>query len=130
MSSAADPIDSLDKSCKQHDICYENEGYLSCDCDRVFNDELTMNLKSNQYTGKEKIFARSFHLYFNGSPCDGDFSTKVAPSRAIHNTVKKITNTSVYIAKKFGFEFTKVKERLPVSTKKSDSKNDFIQATQ
>jgi hypothetical protein len=29
------PIDDLDACCMAHDQCYDREGYLDCDCDRV-----------------------------------------------------------------------------------------------
>lgn len=95
MSIAEEPIDLLDQSCKKHDHCYADEGYLSCACDNVINQELIAGLKENKFGKTEAVVARSFHLYFNGSPCNGDHSTKVAPSRLIHNVVKKASDRTV-----------------------------------
>jgi len=47
MSIAEEPIDLLDQSCKKHDYCYADEGYLSCACDNVINQELITGLKEN-----------------------------------------------------------------------------------
>lgn len=97
MSIAEEPIDLLDQSCKKHDHCYADEGYLSCACDNVINQELITGLKENKFGKTEAVVARSFHLYFNGSPCNGDHSTKVAPSRLIHNVVKKASDRTVEV---------------------------------
>lgn len=98
LENAAAPINLLDEACMRHDFCYVEKGYFSCECDGVLNQELIDGLQENKYVAQEKLFARSIHHYFNGSPCNGDFSHKVAPSRAVHNLVKHVSDvtTGVY----------------------------------
>ncbi len=112
MSLADEPIDLLDQACKKHDFCYENEGYLSCACDNDINQELIQGLNENKYGKSEAVFARSFHLYFNGSPCSGDHSTKVAPSRLLHNVVKKASDRTVDVITSLPVIGNKIEEKL------------------
>ena len=101
--NASAPVDTLDTICQKHDICYAQTGYIACECDKQFNAEISSGLKNGSLKWREKIFARSFLLYFKGSPCLGDFSDKLAPSRAIHNVVKKIGATTETLVDKIPF---------------------------
>lgn len=89
------PVDSLDSACKRHDLCYETKGYLNCECDKKLNQEIVQGIKQKQYQRAEAVFARSIHNYFRASPCSGDHSSKIAPSRAVHNLIKKAGDNAV-----------------------------------
>ncbi|MES9834071.1 MAG: hypothetical protein ABW139_17680 [Candidatus Thiodiazotropha sp. DIVDIV] len=87
--NAGDPIDILDGICKQHDICYLERGHMDCGCDSEFNESVVLNI--NKFTRSEKLFARTFRIYFRGSPCYGDQKDKIAPTR-VFTTIAEKTN--------------------------------------
>jgi hypothetical protein len=59
------PIDKTDQACKNHDICYEKNGYLNKKCDK----QLIADLKSFRPDDKIEQFARKAILsYFKKSP--------------------------------------------------------------
>jgi hypothetical protein len=89
IENADEPIDSLDLICKNQDLCYIEKGYLSCECDADFTNSIALGLSRNQFRGKEKVFSRTFHALFKNSPCKGDHRNKLAPTRAIQNTVNR-----------------------------------------
>ncbi|GAB1262741.1 hypothetical protein [Aurantivibrio plasticivorans] len=113
MQEAEEPIDGLDTACKRHDMCYAEKGYLDCECDSQFRDEVEQGILSGEYQGNEEKIARSFRIYFHGSPCQGDASGKIAPSRDIHNIVKKVTKVGKKVA-------TDIAERVPFAGKGKD----------
>ncbi len=94
------PINSVDRACMTHDFCYQEKGYFDCGCDKAINDELIVGLREHQYAGAEFVYGKSIHLYFDGSPCQGDHSGKFGPSQAIQNTVKKASDVAVKLKDK------------------------------
>lgn len=74
-----DPVDKLDAVCKEHDLCYETLGYLSCACDQLLLESLERAIQSRQdYSactthGKEmEVQNKIFQLiagYFKTSAC-------------------------------------------------------------
>ncbi len=100
MNTADDPIDQLDTACKTHDYCYETKGYLNCSCDNDINQELITGLNEGKYKKTEALYARAVHHYFNGSPCDGDHSSKIGLSRAAQGIVKNVGGKVVNAIKK------------------------------
>ncbi len=88
-SNAPPPIDDLDASCMRHDLCYEKQGDLNCECDAALVGEIRAGLDMKIYSGNPRIYARTIHNYFQGSPCNGDPSRKLAPSRALHRIYQK-----------------------------------------
>ena len=103
IKEAGEPINLLDAACKAHDICYLVKGDMSCECDEEFNQKIISGLKQNRFSGNEKIFARTFRIYFKGSPCVGNHKDKIAPSRAIQNTYKKANARTVKILNSLPF---------------------------
>ena len=103
IATADEPIDSLDLICKNHDLCYLEKGYLSCECDADFTNSITIGLRENKFIGKEKVFSHSFRAFFKNSPCEGDHSNKLAPTRAIQNVVNKTGTITKKIIKKVPF---------------------------
>lgn len=97
VNNAKEPIDILDSVCKKHDMCYVSKGDLNCGCDKDFADTLELGLKQQQYQGAQVAMVRSFRTYFKGSPCVGDHSSKVAPSRAVHNLIKNIGSKTMRV---------------------------------
>lgn len=95
--NAREPVDALDATCKKHDFCYADKGYLNCDCDKGLNEELALGLTENQYQGSQIVFVRSFRTYFQASPCVGDHSSKVGPSRAVHNIIKNVGKKTMQV---------------------------------
>jgi hypothetical protein len=96
--TADEPIDILDAICKNHDFCYIEKGHMSCECDSEFNREVVSN--QSRFTGQEKILARTFRIYFRGSPCYGDQKDKIAPTRMLSSIVKKAdTRTKEILSK-------------------------------
>jgi hypothetical protein len=89
INKAAEPIDDLDTICQAHDYCYLEKGYLSCECDSDFTDSIALGLRQNKFIGKEKLFSHTFRAYFKNSPCSGDHSNKLAPTRTVQNVVHK-----------------------------------------
>jgi hypothetical protein len=85
---AGKPIDKLDSICKEHDYCYLEKGYLSCECDSNLTHSISLGLEENQFSGKEKIYSHTIFTYFKNSPCSGDHRNKLAPTRAIQSVVK------------------------------------------
>eukprot|EP01114_Cavostelium_apophysatum_P010501 TRINITY_DN2430_c0_g1_i2.p1 TRINITY_DN2430_c0_g1~~TRINITY_DN2430_c0_g1_i2.p1 ORF type:complete len:154 (+),score=5.58 TRINITY_DN2430_c0_g1_i2:104-565(+) len=60
-----EPIDDLDRACMRHDQCYD-KGYLDCNCDVLFVDELVKLQKSHPK------LANTINLmsnWFHSSPC-------------------------------------------------------------
>ena len=100
IDSAEDPIDKLDAACRRHDMCYAANGYLACECDATFREEVEAGLLNDAFEGNERHFARTFRAYFHGSPCNGDAGDKFAPSRAIHNVVNKAAETGKRVVDK------------------------------
>lgn len=49
------PVDRLDTACMHHDLCYEAQGYFSCDCDQKLIDEI--DEQWDQMKAKEKVAA-------------------------------------------------------------------------
>ena len=92
IEEAEDPVNELDRACQKHDLCYLQKGYLSCECDKVFNDEVISGLNQNKFVGAERLFAYSFHEYFKSSLCAGDHKDKNAPARAANDFIKDIGN--------------------------------------
>jgi hypothetical protein len=86
---ADEPINTLDASCKKHDLCYLEKGHMACECDSEFNNEVVAYLKENRLTGTEKVLAHTFRAYFRGSPCFGNPKDKLAPTRLVTGVVKK-----------------------------------------
>ena len=103
IETAEKPVNALDSVCQKHDLCYLEKGYLSCDCDKVFNDEVISGLNENKFVGTEKLFAFSFRSYFKGSLCAGNHQDKIAPSRAVNNFIKKIGDKALNIIDKIPF---------------------------
>ncbi|MFC1750393.1 hypothetical protein ACFL2V_16455, partial [Pseudomonadota bacterium] len=101
--NATAPIDLLDTACRTHDFCYEARGYLDCGCDKTLNDEIHTALTNKQYQGKQSLYAHSFRIYFKTSPCAGDHSDKIAPSRVIHSLVKKVGSKTTELIKSVPF---------------------------
>jgi len=92
IEEAEEPVNELDRACQRHDLCYQQKGFLSCECDKVFNDEIIAGLNENKFVGAESLFAISFHEYFKSSLCAGDHKDKNAPARAVNNFIKDIGN--------------------------------------
>ncbi|ROR94941.1 hypothetical protein EDC56_3756 [Sinobacterium caligoides] len=124
INNAEQPINSLDEACMRHDYCYGKSGYFDCTCDAALNDEIISGLKNGLYSGQEKVFARSVHLYFNGSPCNGDHSTKVAPSRFLHNIVKGVGHTSSNIVNNISNKSTAIINKLPTTQELADDDSE------
>jgi hypothetical protein len=103
IDNAQDPIDNLDSICKEHDYCYLEKGYLSCECDRNFTDSVALGLIENQFTGKEKLFSHTFRAYFKNSPCSGDHSNKLAPTRAVQNVINNAEEVTKSVINKLPF---------------------------
>ena len=66
-SNAPPAIDKLDAACRRHDKCYEEKGYLNCDCDFQLISDIN-NLRGGGYS---KIQAQSISRYFVIAPCKG-----------------------------------------------------------
>jgi hypothetical protein len=92
IETADGPIDMLDASCKRHDLCYVEKGQYSCECDKIFNDELSTNLMNDVYQGKQQTYALMFYRYFKGSPCAGVTADKVGPTRLLENIYQGTKN--------------------------------------
>ena len=61
-SGPEDPVDVLDTACMHHDKCYAAAGYLDCDCDQAFIDEVDSVYDD---MGKlEKVAARAAQALF------------------------------------------------------------------
>lgn len=103
IEEAEKPVNALDRACQKHDLCYLEKGYLSCDCDKVFSDEVISGLNENKFVGTEKLFAYSFRAYFKGSLCAGNHQDKIAPSRAVNNYIKEIGNEVLNVIDKIPF---------------------------
>lgn len=103
IENAEKPIDYLDSICMKHDYCYLEKGYLSCECDSNFTDSISLGLKENVFKGKERLFSHSFRAYFKNSPCSGDHSNKLAPTRAMQNTIKKASTVTKTVIGKIPF---------------------------
>lgn len=56
------PVDELDTACMHHDLCYEQQGYFSCDCDQALIDEI--DLRWPRMKQKERITAVATKGYF------------------------------------------------------------------
>ncbi len=84
VNDAPEPIDVLDATCKRHDLCYEKDGYLNCQCDAVFREEIRKDLKADSYDRTQRMYAKTAELHFAVSPCDGDGKGKAGPSKALH----------------------------------------------
>lgn len=97
IQNADAPIGLLDSACMRHDFCYQDQGYLNCQCDKVFNAEVVAGLLDKKFHGKEYVLARSFRIYFQGSPCAGDHADKIAPSRAVHNLIKNVGTKALQV---------------------------------
>ena len=101
--NADSPINLLDQACMLHDMCYQEKGYFNCECDSQLNQQMKLAITENRYSAEEKIYGRSFHIHFDGSPCQGDHSQKVGPSKAVHNMVKKVRSNIERLAEKLPF---------------------------
>lgn len=56
------PIDSVDNACKNHDMCYDINGYLSKECD----NQILLELKSiTPNTESEKLIRKLLITYFS-----------------------------------------------------------------
>lgn len=77
------PIDALDAACMRHDLCYTERGFLSCECDAAFTQELYSEMAKKTYTGFELATARATHAHFAASPCAGDMKSKARPVRLL-----------------------------------------------
>ena len=77
------PIDALDAACMRHDLCYTERGFLSCECDAAFTQELYSEMAKKTYTGLELATARATHAHFAASPCTGDMKSKARPVRLL-----------------------------------------------
>ena len=75
------PIDALDAACRRHDLCYTQRGFLSCECDAEFTQELRGEIANSTYTGLQLATARATHAHFAASPCVGDMKAKTRPVR-------------------------------------------------
>lgn len=62
-------VDTLDRICQSHDMCYVEKGMFNCDCDRKFVEEVSSSLE--QLTGYEQSTAYTFGRYFVRSDCSG-----------------------------------------------------------
>ena len=91
ISKAAPPIDELDATCMRHDLCYVAQGQYDCSCDQAFEENLRADLTENLYTGKQRIYARSFQQYILTSPCHGTPDGKIGASRALQNMYMNTT---------------------------------------
>lgn len=56
------PIDHIDTACMHHDLCYEAQGYFSCNCDQMLIDEINENW--DRMGSKEKIMAVATKGFF------------------------------------------------------------------
>lgn len=63
--STAIPIDMTDLACKDHDLCYEQNGYLNATCDQELVDDLK---RSQPQTLIEKNTRKLIISYFKRSP--------------------------------------------------------------
>lgn len=61
-SGPAAPVDQLDTACMHHDICYSDNGYFNCFCDRVLIDEI--NERFPNMAAQERVAARAIQAYF------------------------------------------------------------------
>lgn len=59
------PIDNTDLSCKHHDLCYAENGYLNATCDENLITELKANTPQNEI---EAIARKAIISYFRKSP--------------------------------------------------------------
>lgn len=92
IDTADAPIDVLDAGCRRHDLCYVEKGLYSCECDKIFNDELSTNLMNDIYQGKQQTYALMFYRYFKGSPCTGETTNKIGPTRLLENIYQGTKN--------------------------------------
>lgn len=91
------PVDGVDAICMQHDLCYEDKGYLDCECDAVLVRDLKRGIDRKDYDRVQMLYARNIHNYFQASPCDGDPKNKLAPSRILHRVYSKAKEKATQI---------------------------------
>lgn len=99
------PIDTLDTLCKKHDYCYEEQGYMACDCDRQFSQEIALQLELNHFKGTEELFAHALTTYFENALCIDNGNVYHSYSEAIENIIDGTENKA-----------TKLLEALPKVT--------------
>lgn len=77
-TTANAPIDPLDNACMRHDMCYENLGVATCDCDIGFMNELR-SLPYPNSAIQDK--ARAMYDAIGSTPCDDPAGWTVKQSR-------------------------------------------------
>ncbi len=90
MDKADEPIDRLDQACQAHDLCYEEQGYLSCECDRQLTISVSSDLREGHFSGDQHLYAQSIYQYFNSSLCRGDNTHKSQPSRVVQDVIDQV----------------------------------------
>lgn len=83
-----EPADHLDAACMRHDKCYDEEGYFECKCDAKLVSEIDNSLLQGRYKHQTLVAARSIKAHFSVSPCEGDVSEKMMPTRVLTNIYK------------------------------------------
>ena len=80
-----DPTDHLNAACMRHDKCYVEEGYFECKCDATLVSEIDNSLLQGRYKHQTLVAARGIKAHFLVSPCEGDVSEKMMPTRVLTN---------------------------------------------
>lgn len=89
INTLPEAIDDLDLICKKHDLCYEEKGMFSCECDVAMNQKVTELFSNPDLDVEQKVFAKSFNIYMSNSFCEGDAKGKTGASRILNNIYNK-----------------------------------------
>lgn len=102
INTAAAPVDHLDTTCKQHDLCYIKYGDFDCACDRALVKEIDKAQIHHLYSKKELFVARGLKAHFALSPCNGNTTNnKMLPTRVLMNIYKGTKRKAKALYKKF-----------------------------
>ncbi|STD05181.1 Phospholipase A2 [Dermatophilus congolensis] len=66
-SGPGEPVDTLDKLCKEHDGCYGERAYFDCQCDAKLKADIKRLSPTTKR--KERIVAAAVRVWFTISPC-------------------------------------------------------------
>lgn len=57
ISEMPEAVDAIDRACQAHDVCYEENGYLTQGCNLVLTADLAAVVVSSQATGEQRVDA-------------------------------------------------------------------------